>query len=49
MNVQKGIDRKEVRKSIEQIKCGKAAGMDGINAEMLKYGGESDKMDVHDK
>ncbi len=31
----------EVEKAIARLKCGKAAGMDGITAEMLKYGGDA--------
>ncbi len=27
--------------AIARLKCGKAAGMDGVTAEMLKYGGDS--------
>ncbi len=30
----------EVEKAIARLKCGKATGMDGITAEMLKYGGD---------
>ncbi len=36
--VQKGIDREEVKKAIVTLKCSKATGIDGINAEILKYG-----------
>ncbi len=36
--MQREIDRLEVEKAIARLKCGKAAGMDGITAEMLKYG-----------
>ncbi len=32
--------RLEVEGAIARLKCGKAAGMDGITAEMLKYGGD---------
>ena len=31
--------RKEVMKAMNKHKCDKAAGMNGINAEVLKYGG----------
>ncbi len=31
------IDRLEVERAIARLKCGKAAGGDGITAEMLKY------------
>ncbi len=31
----------EVEGAIARLKCGKAAGMDGITAEMLKYGGDA--------
>ncbi len=34
------IGRLEVEGAIARLKCGKAAGMDGITAEMLKYGGD---------
>ncbi len=30
-----------MEKAIARLKCGKAAGMDGITAEMLKYGGDA--------
>ena len=39
--VQKGIYIKEVKKAIDKLKCGKATFMDGITAEMLKYGRET--------
>ncbi len=39
--IQKEIGRAEVEKAIARLKCGKAAGMDGITAEMLKYGGDA--------
>ena len=38
---QEQISRGEVVKAINSLKMGKAAGVDGITAEMLKYGGES--------
>ncbi len=34
------IDRLEVERPMARLKCGKVVGMDGITAEMLKYGGE---------
>ncbi len=39
--LQREIGRAEVEKAIARLKCGKAAGMDGITAEMLKYGSDS--------
>ncbi len=36
------IGRLEVEKAVARLKCGKAAGMDGITAEMLKYGGDAE-------
>ncbi len=33
------IGRLEVERAIARLKCGKATGMDGITAEMMKYGG----------
>ena len=38
---QEDIKREEVVHAIGSLKSGKAAGVDGITAEMLKYGGES--------
>ena len=38
---QEQIKREEVAKAIGNLKNGKAAGVDGITAEMLKYGGET--------
>ncbi len=37
--IQRKIGRAEVEKAIARLKCGKAAGMNGITAEMWKYGG----------
>ena len=34
VNVQKGIDRKVIKKAIDKIKCGKAVGVDGITADL---------------
>ncbi len=39
--IQREIGRAEIEKAIVRLKCGKAAGMDGITAEMLKYGGDA--------
>ncbi len=39
--MQREIGRLEVEGAIARFKCGKAAGMDGITAEMLKYGGDA--------
>ncbi len=39
--IQRKISRAEVEKAIARLKCGKAAGMDGMTAEMLKYGGDA--------
>ncbi len=39
VSMQREIGRLEVEKAIARLKCGKAAGMDGITAETLKYGG----------
>ena len=35
------MDRKEIKKAIDKFYYDKAADVDGINAEMLKYGGET--------
>ena len=40
LKVQGPIKRREVRRAIGRLKMGKAAGADGITAEMLKFGGE---------
>ncbi len=37
--MQREIGKLEVEGAIARFRCGKAAGMDGITAEMLKYGG----------
>ncbi len=39
--MQREMGRSEVEGAIARLKCGKAAGMDGITAEMLKYGGDA--------
>ncbi len=39
--IQREIGRAEVEKAIARLNCGKAAGMDGLTAEMLKYGGDA--------
>ncbi len=39
--MQREIYRLEIEKAIARLKCGKAAGMDGITAEMLKCGGDA--------
>ncbi len=39
--IQREIGRAEIEKVIAKLKCAKAAGMDGITAEMLKYGGDA--------
>ncbi len=40
VTIQREIGRLKVEIAIARLKCGKAAGMDGITSEMLKYGGE---------
>lgn len=39
--VQEQITREEVSKAITRLRGGKAPGVDGISAEMLKYGGDA--------
>ncbi len=39
--MQREIGRLEVECAIVRLKCGKAAGVDGITAVMLKYGGDT--------
>ncbi len=39
--IQREVGRSEVEQAIARLKCGKAAGMDGITAEMFKYGGDA--------
>ncbi len=39
--MQRVVGRSEVERAIARLKCGKAVGMDGITAEMLKYGGDA--------
>ena len=41
MCVQKEMYRNEVQKTTDILKCDKAAGIDGIIAQMLKYGEET--------
>ena len=41
LRVQGPMTRREVKRAIKRLKTGKAPGMDGITAEMLKYGGEA--------
>ncbi len=38
---QRVIERVEVEKAIGKMKCGKAAGIDGITPEMVKHGGDA--------
>ncbi|MEL7177812.1 MAG: reverse transcriptase domain-containing protein [Pseudomonadota bacterium] len=38
---QVNIKRREVRRAIKRLKCGKSPGVDGVTAEMLKAGGEA--------
>ena len=38
---QSNIEKGEVVGAIQNLKCEKASGIDGITAEMLKYGGDS--------
>ena len=40
-HVQEQITREEVSKAITRLRGGKAPGVDGISAEMLKYGGDA--------
>ena len=35
------VCRKKAKKAIDKVKCGIAAGMAGITAVMLRYGGET--------
>ena len=39
--VQEQITREEISKAITRLRGGKAPGVDGISAEMLKYGGDA--------
>ncbi len=39
--MQRKIGRLEIERAAARLKCGKAAGMDGITAEMLKYGSDT--------
>ncbi len=41
MSEQRVIERVEVEKAMAKIKCGKAAGIDGITPEMVKHGGDA--------
>ncbi len=38
---QRVIERVDMEKAIAKIKCGKAAGIDGITPEMVKHGGNT--------
>ena len=40
IQMQEGISKEVVKIAISRLKLGKAAGIDGIKAEMLKYGSE---------
>ena len=40
LNVQGPVSRREVKRAIGRLKMGKAPGVDGITAEMLRFGGE---------
>ncbi len=39
--IQREIGRLEIEKAVVRLKCGKAAGVDRITAEMMKYGGDT--------
>ncbi len=39
--MQREISRLEIQKAVARLRCGKAAGMDGITVEMMKYGGDA--------
>ena len=41
MHEQRGIEKVELERTIAKIKCGKAAGIDGITQEMVKHGGDA--------
>ena len=47
VNVQEKIDRKELKKTVDKHKYGRAASVDGRTAEMLKNGGTTSRMDVY--
>ena len=40
MKEQKSISRTAVKKAVRKMKTGKDPGVDGIRAEVLKYGGD---------
>ena len=40
VNLNKGIDRKKVKKAMHEIEYGKAASVNSITAEILKYAGD---------
>ena len=40
LNEQGSVSRREVKRAIGRLKMGKAPGVDGITAEMLRFGGE---------